>query len=68
MKYKPSEIAKVLEIGDDVIYQNYLKNGCPFEKDDKGNIWIIGTEFREWAQREIAERKSKGKYPLAENQ
>jgi len=68
MKYKPSEIAEILDIGVDVVYQNYLKNGCPFEKNEKGNIWIIGTYFREWAQNEIAERKKKANPPMPENQ
>ncbi|MBA4375688.1 MAG: hypothetical protein C0401_05890 [Anaerolinea sp.] len=68
MKYKPSEIAKVLDVDVHTVYQNYLKIGCPFEKDTNGNIWIIGTDFREWAQSEIAERKKKVNPPMLENQ
>ena len=68
MKYKPSEIAKVLDIDVNTIYRNYLLNGCPHEKDKTGNIWIIGTEFREWAQNEIAESKKKVNPPMPENQ
>jgi hypothetical protein len=67
MKYKPSEIAGVLEINPQTVYNNYLINGCPQERDEKGNIWIIGTDFREWAVSEIAERKKKTKPPMAEN-
>lgn len=68
MKYKPSEIAEVLEVNVNTVYRNYLLNGCPNERDEKGNIWIIGTEFREWAQNEIAERKNRIKIPMDENQ
>jgi len=68
MKYRPSEIAKVIDVNVDTVYRNYLKNGCPFEKDNNGNIWIIGTEFKEWAQCEITERKKKINHPMPEDQ
>jgi hypothetical protein len=68
MKYKPSEIAKVLDVNVNTVYQSYLVNGCPHEKDSKGSIWIIGTEFRGWAESEIAERKKKINSPMQENQ
>lgn len=68
MKYKPSEIAEILDIDIKVIYRNYLINGCPHERDSRGNIWIIGTEFREWAQKEYAEKKNRIRIPMDDNQ
>jgi hypothetical protein len=68
MKYKPSEIAKVLDVNVKTVYRNYLLNGCPNERDTNGNIWIIGTEFREWAQREISKQKNIIRSPMDENQ
>lgn len=68
MKYKPSEIAEILEVNVNTIYRNYIANGCPHERDINGNIWIIGSDFREWAQREIAERKNQKKNQMKTNQ
>lgn len=68
MKYRPSEIAEVLEVNVHTIYGNYLKKDCPHERDEKGYIWIIETEFREWAENGIAERKNKQKHPMKENE
>jgi len=68
MKYRPSEIAEVLEVNVHTIYGNYLKKGCPHRRDEKGYIWIIGTEFREWAENEVTERKNKQKNPMKENE
>ena len=68
MKYRPSEIAPILDINVNTIYRNYLPYGCPHERDQNGNIWIIGTKFREWAQEVIDERKRKSKIPMDDNQ
>lgn len=68
MKYKPSEIAEVLDVDVKTVYRNYLLNGCPHERDSRGNIWIIGTEFRDWAQNELQERKKRRNAPMEENQ
>ncbi len=68
MKYKPSEIAKILAVDVNTVYRNYLNSGCPHERDENGNIWIIGTEFREWAQNEIAKRKKKNDNPMQPNE
>lgn len=68
MKYRPSEIAEILGVNVNTIYQSYLSAGCPHEKDSKGNIWIIGTEFRDWATIEIAQRKSVKNPPMESNQ
>ena len=48
MKYKPSELAKEIDIHVKWIYRIYIPLGCPYENDEKRNIWIVGTEFRDW--------------------
>ena len=68
MKYRPSEIAELIGVSTDTVYRTYLTNGCPHERDSKGRIWIIGTEFRNWAIEEIAEGKNKPKIPMPKNQ
>lgn len=49
MEYKPSELAEVLRVSTATVYNTYLLAGCPHRREANGNIWIIGTEFREWA-------------------
>lgn len=49
MEYKPSEIAKELGISTKTIYETYIPAGLPHRRDPGGNIWIVGTVFREWA-------------------
>lgn len=68
MKYRPSEIAELIGVNSDTVYRTYLLNGCPHDRDENGRIWIIGSEFREWAEEEIAERKNKLQEPMREDQ
>lgn len=69
MLYKPSEIAKLLEISVDTIYRNYLPAGCPHERDDSGNIWINGIAFKGWAEELLSEnRRRKKENPMAPNE
>ncbi len=68
MKYRPSEIAELIGVNADTVYRSYLQNGCPLERDEKGRIWIIGTEFKKWAEEEIAERKNKVHEPMPSDQ
>jgi hypothetical protein len=68
MKYRPSEIAELIGVNPDTVYRSYLLNGCPHEGDENEKIWIIGTEFKKWAEEEIAERKNKIREPMPENQ
>lgn len=50
MKYAPSEIAEEIGLPNkDKVYQ-YIKAGCPHERDDGGRLWIVGTLFRQWAR------------------
>jgi hypothetical protein len=50
MRYKPSELAEEIGCNTDSIYRSYIPAGCPHERDDRGFIWIVGTEFRDWAR------------------
>ncbi len=50
MEYKPSEIAEIMGIITQTIYTTYIPAGLPHRRDEKGRIWIVGTEFREWAE------------------
>ncbi len=51
MKYSPAELAAEIGITIDQIYRSYIPTGCPHQRDEGGHIWIVGTEFREWALR-----------------
>jgi uncharacterized protein with PIN domain len=68
MEYKPAEIAE--EIGVDVrtIYRSYVPAGMPLRKDKQDNIWIIGTEFRDWARAILEKGARSPMAPLAENE
>lgn len=68
MKYRPSEIADLLGVNVDTVRRSYLQAGCPHERDQQGNIWIIGTVFRSWADEVIAERKRKKSKPMDEDE
>lgn len=68
MKYRPSEIAELLEVNVDTVYRSYLPNGCPHERDSQGHIWIIGTAFTEWAKDVIAKKKRKKTHPMADDE
>lgn len=71
MEYKPSELADELGVSIKTIYDSYLPAGLPHRRDSNGNIWIIGTEFKQWAITvlEKGERyASQRKEPVGENQ
>jgi len=57
MLYKPSEIADELGLNTDTIYKSYIPAGCPHRRGQSGAIWIVGTEFADWAQRTFIKRK-----------
>ena len=38
--------------------------GCPHQRDERGHIWIVGTEFKDWAREIIAQRKKKQNPPM----
>jgi hypothetical protein len=47
MMYSPREIADEIGFNKGQIYNVYLKEGCPHERDDRRQIWINGLAFRE---------------------
>lgn len=62
MEYRVSEMAEVLRVNPQTIYRSWIPEGCPHRKDEGGAIWIVGTEFREWAEACVASRR-KGHQP-----
>ncbi len=66
MRYKVSEIAAILGVSVDTIYRSYLPAGAPAQKDAKGNIWIVGTEFAAWAKAFLANRAVRA--PMGDDQ
>jgi hypothetical protein len=48
MMYRPSEIAEEIGVTTEVIVRSYLPDGCPFDRDKKGNLWIHGLSFVAW--------------------
>ncbi|MBG0786148.1 MAG: hypothetical protein H0S79_13715 [Anaerolineaceae bacterium] len=50
MMYSPKELSD--EIGFNVrqIYQVYVPNGCPHERDERRHIWINGVAFKNWIE------------------
>lgn len=56
MRYTVAELAEEIGCTTDTVYKTLLPAGCPHERDAAGHIWIIGTEFAQWARA----RKSRG--------
>jgi hypothetical protein len=57
MEYKPSELAAEIGCHVDTIYRSYIPAGAPHRRDARGQIWIVGKEFAEWA-RAVFSKKS----------
>lgn len=68
MEYRPAEIAELIDVHVDTVRRKYIAAGCPHRRDTNGHIWIVGTQFRDWAEEIIAKRKRAISKPLAENQ
>jgi hypothetical protein len=47
-RYYPSKVAE--ELGCEVrpLYRSTIPTGCPCERDERGNLWIVGDRFRDW--------------------
>jgi hypothetical protein len=30
------------------LYRSTIPAGCPCERDERGNLWIVGGRFRDW--------------------
>ena len=67
MQYRPAEIAEEIGVTVDTIYRSYIPAGAPHKKDNRGNIWIVGTEFTEWAK-EYHDQKRSPKNVLKDGQ
>lgn len=63
MRYKPAELGREIGVSADTVYRTYIPAGAPHERDAQGNIWIVGTHFREWAFTEVGYHK-RAKHPL----
>ncbi len=50
MRYTPVELAKEIGCDVDAVPHSYIPAGCPHERDAKGQLWIVGTAFRDWAR------------------
>ncbi len=68
MYYRPAEIAEIIGVTVETVRRTYLTAGCPHKRDTNGHIWIIGTEFRDWAKDVIAKRKRSVSEPLADDE
>jgi hypothetical protein len=59
MLYRPSEIAAEIGVNVDTIYRGYMPAGLPYSRDGRGNIWIHGLAFVDWARQTIVKRQTK---------
>lgn len=59
MCYRPSELAHEIGCHVDTVYRSYIPAGCPHERDDRGHIWIVGTEFAQWVRTSASKKRSK---------
>jgi len=57
MEYRPTELAREIGCHRSTIYDCYIPNGAPHRRDEKGHLWIVGTEFAAWARATIQRRK-----------
>ena len=56
MQYRPSELADELGCHVDTVYRTFIPAGCPHTRDSRRHIWIVGTEFAQWARDMMASR------------
>lgn len=66
MMYKPSELAEEIGVTVDTVHRSYLPGGAPFERDEKGQVWIHGSSFAAWAQ--TAARSNRDQWKLEDGQ
>jgi len=68
MRYKLTEIAEKLDINPRTI-ADWTNAGLPHERDERGHIWIIGTEFASWVEEKRLARKNRNSHQkLSDNQ
>jgi hypothetical protein len=64
MCYRPSELAAEIGCHTDTVYHSFIPAGCPHERDEHGHIWIVGTQFADWARHMQMQRRT----PLADGE
>jgi hypothetical protein len=59
--YRVAEVAACLEVTTDTMYRSYLPAGAPVVRDERGNLWIVGSDFQAWAQAYLEGKKLKNR-------
>ena len=57
MEYRPSEVADLLGIHKDTVCRGWAPAGMPHRRDERGEIWIVGTDLAAWL-REMLDKPS----------
>jgi hypothetical protein len=57
MRYTAGEIAEAIGCAPVTVRASYIPAGAPVDVDATGQVWLIGSAFREWAQALYAGRK-----------
>ena len=68
MRYRPSEVAEELGCKVKLLYRRCIPAGCPCERDEQGNLWIVGDQFRDWMLSVQREAVAEGRAKLGEGQ
>ena len=50
MRYRPSELAEELGVCVDTVRRGWLRAGAPHERDEAGEVWLMGTEVAAWLE------------------
>jgi len=61
MLYTPRELGEELGVPSRTI-REWIKQGMPYQRDEKGFLWIKGSEFAQWVKQM---RKGEPKIKLA---
>jgi hypothetical protein len=64
MLYKVCELAVELHLPERTL-RDWLDDGAPHQRDQRGQIWVYGPEFSNWV---VGRRKPKREKKLAEGQ
>ena len=64
MEYTLRELATELQASPDQLKRACEFAACPHRVDNRGRLWIVGTEFHQWYETHAAQRK----HPLADNE
>lgn len=57
MRYTVEEIAEELHVDASRIWADWLPEGAPAQQDDSGDLWIVGTDLRDWILAENNRRR-----------